>query len=202
MRIGIYGGSFDPVHLGHMLFAESAREQCRLDRVVFVPTAVSPHKAGQEPTPAADRVDMLKLAIGGYEPFEISFCEAERGGLSYTVDTLKLFSDENPTADLFLLMGADTLEMLPQWKAPEVICRLATLVVAGRPGSTVPDFGCLSELASAKRIARFEANQVHMPLIGLSSSILRQRLADGESIRYQTSRPVEKYIETNRLYKK
>ncbi|MEK6248572.1 MAG: nicotinic acid mononucleotide adenylyltransferase, partial [Planctomycetales bacterium] len=118
------------------------------------------------------------------------------------VDTLKLISDENPTADLYLLMGADALESLPQWKAPEVICRLATLVVAGRPGSTVPDFGCLTDLASAKRIAKFEANQVKMPLIGLSSSILRKRLADGESIRYQTPRPVEKYIETHGLYKK
>jgi len=201
MRVGLYGGTFDPVHLGHLLLAESAREQCRLDRVRFMPAAMSPHKQRQQPTAAEHRVEMLKLAIGGHGAFEVSLSEIERGGISYTVDTLRETAKECPDDDLFLLLGADSLADLATWKSPDVICELATLVVVGRPGSAAPNFDCLQPFAEEQRLADFVRHRVEMPQIDVSSSDLRDRVAAGNSIRYRTTRAVEKYIETHALYR-
>ena len=201
MRLGLYGGSFDPIHIGHLLLAESALEQCRLDRVWFMPAKTSPHKRKQEPTDAEHRVEMLKLAIGGHEAFEVSLKEIERGGISYTVDTLRELSKENPGDELFLLLGADSLADLATWKSPDEICRLATLVVAGRPGPAVSDYGSLADVVDRQRIAHFERHRVEMPQIGVSSSDLRGRVEAGKSIRYRTTRAVEKYIEAHGLYR-
>ncbi len=113
MRLGLYGGSFDPVHYGHLLLAESCREQCRLDAVWFAPASIPPHKQGRTLSQAADRIEMLKLAIGGHEPFTVFTGEVDRGGVSYTVDTLAQLHEELPSAELFFLMGADSLADLP-----------------------------------------------------------------------------------------
>src|SRR5262249_53628533 len=106
MRLGLFGGSFDPVHYGHLLLAECCRVQCRLDAVWFAPAAIPPHKQDQTLAPAVDRIEMLKLAIGGHEPFQVYTGEIDRGGLSYTVDTLKRLHAEDSSRELFLLMGA------------------------------------------------------------------------------------------------
>jgi nicotinate-nucleotide adenylyltransferase len=200
MRLGIYGGSFDPVHYGHLLLAESCREQCALDEVWLLPAAVPPHKTDQTLTSARQRIEMLNLAIGGHDAFRISTIEIDRGGVSYTVDTLTGIRQQHPHAELFLLMGADTLHDLPNWRQPERVCELAVPVVVQRNGSPAPDLDVLQPIVTAARIAHIQQHQVTMPIIALTSTDIRRRVAAGMSIRFRTPRAVEKYIESNRLY--
>jgi nicotinate-nucleotide adenylyltransferase len=201
MRLGIFGGSFDPVHYGHLLLAEHCREQCRLDAVWFVPAAVPPHKQDRSLSSAADRLEMLKLAIGGYEPFTVCSTELNRGGVSYTVDTLQQLHDELPDAELFFLMGADSLADLPTWREPDRICELAIPLIVRRAGSPEPNISVLAKLMTPDRIEAVRQNQVEMPIIELSATDLRRRVAASQSIRFRTPRAVEKYIESHRLYK-
>ncbi|MDX1963441.1 MAG: nicotinate-nucleotide adenylyltransferase [Pirellulales bacterium] len=200
MRLGIFGGSFDPVHYGHLLLAESSRQQARLDRVYFVPANIPPHKLGQLRADGADRVEMLKLAISGQDTFAYSTCELDRGGISYTVETLRYFHKTEPAADLFLLLGADSLHDLPNWKEPAEICTLALPLVVNREGHTSPDWQLLAPFVSSQRLKEIAANGVVMPGMGLSSSQIRQAAAAGSSIRYQTPRAVELYLITHKLY--
>ena len=134
MRIGVFGGSFDPVHLGHLLLAECCWRQAALDRVLFVPAAQQPHKPQAPRGGDADRVAMLRLAIAGRPEFDVSTIEIDRGGVSYTVDTLRALRAAEPDAELFFLMGADSLADLPQWREPAAICELATPLVVRRAG--------------------------------------------------------------------
>ena len=201
MRLGIYGGSFDPVHYGHLLLAECCREQAALDRILFVPAAQSPHKLDSDPTPPNVRCEMVKLAIGGHEAFETSTLEVDRGGVSYTIDTLKKIAEQRGDASLFLLMGADTLFDFPKWKSPHEICELCSLVVVERPGSAAVSFAALDGIAAPERIAEFERQVVHMPQIDISSTDLRQRVRGGRSIRFQMPRAVEEYIRATGVYR-
>ena len=201
MRLGIYGGSFDPVHYGHLLLAESCREQARLDEVWFMPAAAAPHKRGGSLAPAKDRVEMLSLAIAGQGSLRVSTLEIDRGGLSYTVDTLRAIHTERPADELFLLVGADTLADLPNWRLPGEILELASPVAVARNGSPPPDYSALDTLLSDKRRQSIERIVVEMPVIELSATDLRERIADSRSIRYRTPRAVEKYIETHKLYR-
>ncbi len=201
MRIGIYGGSFDPVHFGHLLLAECCREEGQLDAVRFVPAAVPPHKQERELSPAVNRIEMLELAIGGNPAFSVSRYEADRGGINYTVDTLTHFRDEEPASEFFFLLGADMFHDLPHWRQPERICELALPMPVRRFGEPPLDFTVLSGIASPERIEAMRRHEVVMPEIGLSASDLRRRVAAGQGIRYRTPRAVEKYIETHRLYR-
>jgi nicotinate-nucleotide adenylyltransferase len=201
MRLGLLGGSFDPVHYGHLILAECCREQCHLDAVLFVPAAIPPHKQNLTLSPAAARIEMLKLAIGGQETFSVYTGEIERGGVSYTVDTLQHLKDEQPDRELFFLMGADSLADLPNWRQPEKICSLAIPVVVRRAGSPEPNDAVLSRLMSPDRLALARQHRVEMPTIDLSASDIRRRVAAGRSIRYRTPRAVEKYIEAQGLYR-
>ncbi len=200
MRLGLFGGSFDPVHYGHLLLAECCREACRLDHVYFVPAAVPPHKQEHELTPAPPRIEMLELAIAGHEAFSVSRYEVDRGGLSYTVDTLGHFRTTQPEAELFLVVGADMLHDLSHWHEASRVCELAILVAAQRPGMGEADFSCLIHIASPERIELFRRHRVAMPQVGISSTEIRRRVAAGSSIRYWTPRSVEKYIEAHGLY--
>jgi nicotinate-nucleotide adenylyltransferase len=201
MRIGLFGGTFDPVHYGHLLLAECCREQCRLDQVWFLPAAVPPHKQHGERTPAEHRIAMLELAIGGHEPFVVDRLEIDRGGVSYTVDTLLALEQQHPAAEWFFLLGGDSLADLPGWREPARICELATLVAVARPGAPPLDFSPLAAILSVERIEHMRRHVVRMPLIDLSSRDLRQRVSQGQSIRFRTPRAVEKYIETHGLYR-
>jgi nicotinate-nucleotide adenylyltransferase len=201
MRLGVFGGSFDPVHYGHLLLAETCREQCGLDEVWFVPADVPPHKRGRELSPGAARVEMLQLAIGGHDQFCVCDLELKRGGVSYTVETLAEIHGRQPEATLFLLMGADTLEDLPNWIQPDRICQLAIPLAVRRVGSPEPSFDPLASIVDSARLAEIQRHQAEMPVIGLSSSEIRQRVSRGSSIRFQTPRAVEKYIETKGLYR-
>jgi nicotinate-nucleotide adenylyltransferase len=201
MRLGIFGGTFDPVHYGHLLLAEWCRESCALDEVWFVPAAVAPHKTHHVAAEAAARIEMLKLAIGGHPAFVLSTIETDRGGVSYTVDTLAAIHAQRPDAELFLLMGSDSLADLPQWRAPGQICELATPVVVHRSGNPAPDFSPLAPFVDSIRLETIREMVVPMPLVELSSTEIRRRAAAGKSIRYQTPRAVEMYIAAHALYR-
>ncbi len=200
MRLGLFGGTFDPVHYGHLLLAESCREQCRLSAVWFLPAAVPPHKRNRQLTPAAERIEMLELAIAGHPAFSVSRYEADRGGINYTVDTLAHFRRQDPEGELFFLLGADMLHDLPGWHEPARVCQLATAIVVRRSGTEPVDLNCLSRVVSPEGVDQIRRHQVEMPEIGISSTQIRRRVRAGLSIRYQAPRAVEKYIETHGLY--
>src|SRR5436309_8138242 len=183
MRLGLFGGSFDPVHYGHLLLAECCRETLRLDEVWLVPTAIPPHTQTQQRAAAKHRLQMIELALAGHEQILASSLEIDRGGVSYTVDTLAAVRQSHSTATLFFLMGADSLHDLPTWREPARICELAIPAVVRRGGSPEPDFSVLSPLVSAERLIDIRAAQVEMPLIELSSTELRERAASGNSLR-------------------
>ncbi|MHB1033817.1 MAG: nicotinate-nucleotide adenylyltransferase [Pirellulales bacterium] len=199
MRLGVFGGTFDPVHYGHLLLAECCREQCKLNQVAFLPAAVPPHKQ-RALTAGATRIEMLELAIAGHEAFTVSRLEIDRGGVSYTVETLVRLREEDPEGELFLLLGADSLVDLPHWKDARRICQLAMPVVVARPGIEL-DFGCLAGLVDAQRLDAIRQHQVEMPRVEFSSTDIRQRVAARRSIRYRTPRAVERYIEAAGLYR-
>jgi nicotinate-nucleotide adenylyltransferase len=201
MRLGIFGGSFDPVHLGHLLLAETCREVCRLDQVWFLPTAISPHKQDNRAAGPKHRLTMLELALAGRPEMVVSSLEIDRGGVSYTVETLAEVRRQQPAAELLLLMGADSLRDLPTWYQADKICEMALPIVVRRPGSPDLDFEVLTPLVSPDRLAEARGSQVESPLIDISSSDIRRRVLAGQSIRYRVPRAVEKYIETNGLYK-
>ncbi|MCA9269160.1 MAG: nicotinate-nucleotide adenylyltransferase [Planctomycetales bacterium] len=201
MRLGIYGGSFDPVHYGHLLLAECCREQLALDEVWFLPAAVPPHKTRQARAADKHRAEMLQLAIGGHDAFRLATLELERGGVNYTFETLEQIQRDRPDDRLFFLMGADSLDDFPRWREPARICQAATISVVARPGAPAPDFDALLGVASGEQIAAMRAAVVTMPLIELSSSDLRRRVAAGQSVRYRTPAAVRKYIESHGLYR-
>lgn len=201
MRVGVFGGSFDPIHLGHLILAEMCFEQLRLDEVRFTPTAVAPHKQDRRPTPAEHRAAMIELAIAGREGFVLSRIELDRGGVNYTVDTLATMAAEQPESELFLLLGADMLNDLPNWRRASEVCRLALPVGVQRAGMPPPEFERLRPLVEPDRWEAIRAAAVVMPLVGISSSMIRQRAAAGKSIRFLTPRAVEAYIEHHRLYR-
>lgn len=200
MRFGIYGGSFDPIHFGHLLLAECCREQRELDQVRFVPAAQSPHKLETRPASATARSEMVQLAIGGHPNFLMDPVEVNRGGLSYTIDTLKGIRQRYAEAELFLLMGADTLVDFPKWKSPGEICEICDLIVVQRPGHAPANFANLGSITTPERIADFEGLVVVMPQIDLSSREIRLRVAHRRSIRFQMPRAVEEYIQMHKLY--
>ena len=218
MRIGIFGGSFDPIHVGHLMIAETAREQLRLDRVVFLPAAQSPLKQEVTPTDSKARVEMIRLAIGGHPQFMLDQREIDRGGVSYTVDTLKEMTSENfnlgdtsesDTAEpdtaqpieWFFLIGGDSLEDFPRWKSPEEIVRLASMAVVARGGSPALDFSVLNPYCDADSVIEIINNQIKMPQIEISSSDIRNRIASGKSIRYLVPPAVAAYIDAKQLYR-
>jgi nicotinate-nucleotide adenylyltransferase len=195
MRLGLFGGTFDPIHLGHLILAEQCREACGLDRVWFVVAGSPPHKRSDR-TSVAHRLEMVRIAIAGHPSFEVSDIEAKRPGPHYSVETIEAVGRERPGDDLFFLIGADSLADLSSWREPERIARLATIVVVNRPGFDQVDLAGLPDFGPGSR--RLQA--VTIPSIGIASNDLRFRLAGGRSIRYMVPRGVEAYIETQGLY--
>ena len=204
MRTGIFGGSFDPVHQGHLVVAECCREQARLDRVVFVPTAIQPFKQSRQPAAGQHRAEMLALAVGGNPAFEVSTVELDRGGVSYTVDTLAALRATHGTDELFLMLGPDALASLPDWREPARILDLAGVIAVERDGlddvAAIVQAPRLTALLGPERAREIVAEKVVVPALGIRSSDLRALFAQGRSIRYRTPRAVEQYIATHGLY--
>ncbi len=205
MRIGVFGGSFDPVHIGHLLAAECCREQAGLDRVLFVPAAIQPHKQDRQLASGQHRMEMLALATGGNDAFAVSGDELERGGVSYTVDTLQRLKARHPDDDLLLILGPDAFLGLPTWREPQRIIDLAEVLAVERESlddlSDAAFRGPLESLLGRERLDRVISKRVRLPAIGIRASDLRAAVAAGQSIRYRTPRAVECSIATHGLYR-
>lgn len=191
MRLGIFGGSFDPPHVGHLLAASDAVEALSLDTLIFIPAAVQPLKAGMASAPAHHRLAMVRLLVGADSRFAVDSVEIERAGLSYTVDTLETFAQRFPSAERFFLVGEDAMTAFAAWKAPQQIMRLAQLAILRRPGgaAAVPTNAPDGTIALSTR------------LIDVSSTEIRERIRDGKSIRGFVPESVAAFIETERLYR-
>jgi nicotinate-nucleotide adenylyltransferase len=192
------GGTFDPVHIVHLIIAEKARSELGLDRVIFIPAGEPWMKSDHRITPAEHRVAMVRLAITSNPAFAVSTVEMDRKGPSYTVDTLEAIWEElGYDTGLFLLVGWDSLATVPSWKAPYRISKMATLVSFPRPGYTKPDLAPLE--AAMPRVSE-RLVIMEKPFIGISSSEIRADLALGKSIRYLVPVEVERYIREKGLY--
>jgi nicotinate-nucleotide adenylyltransferase len=200
MRIGVFGGSFDPVHLGHLWIAEAAKETLALTELRWIPAAQSPLKAGGPTASGSQRMTMLQLALAGLED-TVDERELRRGDVSYTVDTLSDLKRELPRAELVLIIGSDSLATMQHWHQPEKLLEMATLAVVRRGGEPEPDFSVLRGLVNQERIDWFRRCVIPMPLIEISSSELRERVAQGRSIRFRTPRAVEAFIRAEELYR-
>ena len=198
MRVAMLGGTFDPVHLGHLIGAQAAAEQLELDRVLFVPAANPPHKLNVPITPAEHRVAMLERALAGSERFSLYLDEITRSGSSYTIDTVRRYrqSELQEGDDLFFIVGADNLAELHTWKNWEALCREVKFVVLAREGFQPDNESLEKKLGSAQIL------WVKMPLIGISATGIRNSCASGSSIRYLVPDSVAEYIESRGLYRK
>jgi len=201
MRVGVFGGTFDPVHLGHLILAEQCREQAALDQVWFVPAARPPHKLERSLTPFPQRLEMLSLAVAGHPAFRIDDLEKNRPGPSYTVDTLEELHQRCPDTEWSLILGSDSLPDLPRWREPARIVALAELLIVARPDWPTPSAEELRAALGLPSEAPLRSRLVAAPLIGISSHDLRRRVHDGRSIRYLVPRAVECYIDNHGLYK-
>jgi nicotinate-nucleotide adenylyltransferase len=201
MRIGIYGGTFDPVHVGHLILAEQAREQSKLDEVWFLLSFRPPQKEDQNITRYEQRVEMLSLAIAGHPAFRVEEIEKERPGLSYTIDTLKELKRRHREHTFLLLIGGDSLADLPGWRDPRGIIEEAGLVVMERPGVPRTTADELRQKLGLPADSPLSLEFVDAPLIEVSSRELRKRVGQGRSIRYYVPRAVEVYVQEKGLYR-
>jgi nicotinate-nucleotide adenylyltransferase len=188
-RIGLLGGSFNPVHLGHLLAAQAAREELELSRVVFIPAAQSPFKPGAELAPTHERLRWLRLALAGQEWCELDEQEIERGGVSYSIDTVRSYAARFPGCPLFYLIGADHVPFLPKWRDAQELARLVEFVVIPRPGELLSAF---PEPFRGRPLRGFP--------LGISASQIRQRVGAGQPIDWLVPSAVAEAIRNNRLY--
>jgi nicotinate-nucleotide adenylyltransferase len=191
VRLGIFGGSFDPPHVGHLLVAVDAYEALELDRLIFVPNAIQPLKAGAQVAPAHQRLAMVRLLLGSDERFEVDATEIDRAGLSYTVDTLETFARRFPTAERFFLVGEDAMASFASWREPGRILELARLAVLRRPAGADERRPALPNgtIALATR------------LVDVSSTEIRERVRCGKSLHGFVPDAVAEFIEAERLYR-
>jgi nicotinate-nucleotide adenylyltransferase len=199
MNVGILGGTFDPIHIGHLIAAEEARVQLNLDEVLFIPAGQPWLKSNKEIVAISHRVEMVRRAISDNKHFKLSTVEVDRPGDSYSVDTMKslrrLYGDK---AELFFIIGQDSLQTFPKWKSPESLIKLCRLVVMDRPQA--PPLG-MTLLEQAVPGITQRLIQLHMPWIGVSSTDIREHVARDRSIHYLVPPGVEEYIELHRLYR-
>jgi nicotinate-nucleotide adenylyltransferase len=189
MKLGLFGGTFDPVHLGHLLVAQAALEELELDRLYFIPAAQSPFKPESQPSPAAERLQLLRLALAGHTKYEVDEQEIRRGGTSYTIDTLRDYARRFPQAGLFYLVGADNVASLPAWREADELARLAEFVAIPRPGESPVTF---PPPFSGRMLTGFP--------FGVSSSLIRSRVKAGLPIDPLVPPAVTEAIRNYRLY--
>jgi nicotinate-nucleotide adenylyltransferase len=189
MKLGLFGGSFDPVHLGHLLVARAAMEELRLDRLFFIPAAQSPFKPESHPAPGAARLRLLRLALAGQPHCEVDEQEIRRGGVSYTVDTLRDYQRRFPQAELFYLIGADNAAKLNEWREAGELARLAAFVAIPRPGGGAADFP-----------PPFRGLTLNGFPLGVSSSEIRTRVKRGQPIDQLVPPFVAEAIQRAQLY--
>lgn len=189
MRIGLLGGTFDPIHLGHLHLADEAKSQLALDKIFLIPAYLPPHKENGERTPAAMRLEMARLALDGKPALEASDVEIRKKSVSYTIDTLRILHASYPEGtEFFFLTGSDSLEILDQWKEVREIFKLATFVVAKRPGFE-------------KRWTDYPIRWLEIEPLDISSSEIRKRVREGREIHTLVPQKVADYIRRHRLYR-
>lgn len=185
-RIGLYGGTFNPVHTAHLMVADQVGHTLRLNRVDFLPDAVPPHVDKKTAIDATDRVAMLRLAIQDNPLFGLELAEIQRGGVSYTYETVKQLKEAHPENDYYFIIGGDMVDYLPKWYRINDLLKIVNFVAVRRPG--------------AKNESQYPVIWVDVPEVQISSSDIRQRVAQGESIRYLVPTRVEQYIKEHDLY--
>jgi nicotinate-nucleotide adenylyltransferase len=189
MKLGLFGGSFDPVHLGHLLVARAAREEAALDRIYFIPTAQSPFKAAATTASGAARLRLLRLALAGDTTAEVDDREIRRGGISFSIDTVRGYGSDFPGAELFYLIGADQTAQLHLWREAAELARLVEFLIIPRPGEV------LAGLA-----APFRGKALRGWPVGVSSSEIRRRIKAGLPVHHLMPSAVAESIQNNRLY--
>jgi nicotinate-nucleotide adenylyltransferase len=194
MRQGIFGGTFNPIHIGHLIVAQDALDALKLDRVLFIPSATPPHKTPEALAPAEDRLRMIKAAIAGNKRFAVSDIEINRGGPSYSIDTLRTLRKRQPSSEWFFIIGADSLVELHKWKDIDELAKLCAFAVVGRPRVRI----ARTKLRLPKSVSW---RQVDSHLIDISSTEIRQRARTGQSIRYLVPDAVVAYIHNRSLYR-
>jgi nicotinate-nucleotide adenylyltransferase len=203
-RLGVMGGSFDPIHIAHLIMAETAREALGLDRVLFMPAGKQPLKQGKPATPADHRMAMVELAIEGNPYFALSRVDLDRAGLSYTVDSIEKLREEWGGPDevaMWFIIGSDSLLTMQQWREPERILAHTRLAVIHRPNFSPNTTGDMDALEAQMPGIKAAIDWVAAPLLEISSSDIRERVRAGHSIQYITTEPVRAYIESQRLYR-
>ncbi|MCP4594122.1 MAG: nicotinate-nucleotide adenylyltransferase [bacterium] len=200
-RVGLLGGSFNPIHFGHLIIARSVLETLELSRVIFLPSATPPHKENEVLVPPQHRAEMVRLAIAGEKRFEFSDYDLCREGPSYTIDTVgHLQSTLGDGTELYWIIGADWLMELGTWRRSEELVEACTVVTAARPGWERPDLSGLAPKLSEVQIAKLGEHILDSPQIDISATDIRARVAAGRSIRYLVPESVRYYIEMLRLY--
>lgn len=188
-RIGLFGGSFDPVHVGHLLAAQAASEELELEKVYFIPAAQSPFKPDRTLAPGEERLKLLRLALAGQTRYGIDGQEIHRGGVSYTIDTVREYARRFAGAELFYLVGADQVGQLPKWREANDLAGLVEFVIIPRPGQ-----------ANVNPPAHFRIRSLMGFPLGVSSSQIRERIRTGRSIEFLVGSVVAEAIRNNRLY--
>lgn len=197
-KIGILGGTFNPIHIGHLMLAQNAMNWCKLDKVVFIPAGVSYFKSADEVEEAKHRLNMTRLAINDNDSFELSTVETDREGNSYTYETLEILTKENPNTCYYYIIGADTLFKMDTWKYPEKIFDKCVICCAKR------DYYSDAEMLARKKYLEEQFGAVieimDIPEVQISSTFIRNTIKEGNKIRYYLNDDVLKYIEDNKLY--
>ncbi|HEX6290893.1 MAG TPA: nicotinate-nucleotide adenylyltransferase [Herpetosiphonaceae bacterium] len=196
-RIALLGGTFDPIHIGHLAIAEDVRFALNADRVLFVPAAQQPLKSYQHTASAPDRLEMTRLAVADNPAFAVADIEIRRGGLSYSVETVAQIGAEYPKAELFFIVGVDAAATLPQWFQVERLLHLCRIAIVERPGYIFDP----QALFEALPLARERTVLVPGPALDISASEVRQRLRAGRPVRYHLPAAVSQYIEQRGLYR-
>ena len=200
--IGLFGGSFNPIHNGHLIAARAVGDLLGLSRVVFIPSPNPPHKEGADLADAADRLEMVRLAIAGETGFDCSDIEIGRSGPSYTIVTVEAFRRIESGRPLFWIIGADSLGELHTWYRVGELADLCRIVTAARPGFDRPDLSALSRVLTADQVRRIEGDILATPRIDISATEIRRRVSAGQSVRYLVPDAVLEYVRRRGLYRR
>lgn len=200
--IALFGGSFNPVHHGHLIVARAVAEVLNAARMVFIPSANPPHKVGHELADADDRLEMVRRAVAGEPRLEVDDIEVRRRGASYTILTIETYRSQRVDADhLFWIIGGDTISELHTWYRARELVDLCTIVTAARPGFETPDLSVLQPTLTAAQVERLRQGILRTPHIDISATEIRRRVATGQSIRFLVPETVREYIEERGLYR-
>nr|WP_308741931.1 nicotinate-nucleotide adenylyltransferase [uncultured Anaerocolumna sp.] len=198
-KVGIMGGTFNPIHMAHLILAESAYEQLQLDKILIMPSKKPPHKLHEPIVSDHHRKEMVKLAIEGNPHFELSLMELEREGITYTADTLRQLAKDFPENEYYFILGWDSLQQIEKWRDPDVILRLSHIVAAGRYRS--PKDKIEQQAHHLEEMYHGKIHLLEIPNMDLSSEMLREHIKEGKSIRYYVPSQVAQYIQEHGLYK-